>query len=713
MKMSSRRHFLRSSAMIGSGLLFSNQLFSAFANTAFGNHSIDASVTNTPSLKGFIVSDAHFGWESDIQPAPEMQKQMIDNIRRRFPDLDVMIDTGDAHHNGTDRDRERGDWSDIIMYEDDPIPFFYVPGNHEICHANDHDVEFRCAVMGSHEARPYYSFDIKGIHFVSVPELLRAVYIPRELLEWLRLDMKLNKGKTTILLSHNSLIGYSKTFEEGYRGVVNTAQIIDLMNAYPNCIAWMYGHNHNYEVVEKLNKLFISNGRIGGFDPSKGKHGLGGIYFEITSDMVDIRCYSAEFDKFVEEIDNSEPYRGKLAISTSFDATVLPAYSAGVGMARNGEKSPLYHHFVTSGKSAELHIAGVGGTIINEDPDFTMFMVRKPAIDRQLMGCSISENKASYEWKDPGILMLPSEKKQIITLPRASHNKYTYYRVAAGHDYKVTLDLQGLNGGGQNIAVRVKLFDRQGEQVMAAPLGRYILTGVRQQIVQPVKFPAGKISKSIYTDENSDNVFNFSVEIEFEDLRNEVMVHRVAIEFANAGEHTARPSVAIGKEKFGTDATLVPGEYRSFTLKPRTGSRSVVTVDVAGNGMATWLYRIKDLQWQVLGAQVEERPSSMLIGPMRNLFSHRKEVAINPYGDFRSRTFVSRLRNVDVAEVFPLEKGNKQIMVKALKTLSGKAEIEVFSPRNDLKISGGKATRNGNKYIIPVVEGATVTIKTY
>ena len=162
------------------------------------------------SLKGFIVSDAHVGWENEQQPSVEKQKEMIDQIRRKFPDLDVFIDTGDAHHNGKDRDKERGEWTDMILGQDWPIPFFYVPGNHEIAHANDRDSEFTCAVLGSHEARPYYSFDIQGIHFVSVPELIRAVYVPKELLEWLRLDLELNKDKTTILLSHNSLIGYNQ-----------------------------------------------------------------------------------------------------------------------------------------------------------------------------------------------------------------------------------------------------------------------------------------------------------------------------------------------------------------------------------------------------------------------------------------------------------------------------------------------------------------------
>jgi len=729
MKQNTRRQFLRDSALLGTSLLISNKFLptAAFAAAAGGTTSVSsgAAPAPAPALRAFIVSATHFGWDDPKHPAPEKQKQAIAAIRRRFPDLDVMFDTGDPHHNGPNHERDgaRGDWSDIIMYQDDPIPFHYIPGNHDIAHASDCDVEFRCAALGSHEARPYYSLDIKGIHFISVPELNHTVYVTRELLEWLRLDLELNKNKTTLLLGHNSLIGYSKTYEEGYRGLINTKEILDLMNAYPNCVAWMYGHNHNYEVVKKNNKLYISNGRIGGFDPSKGKHGLGGMHIEITPGKIDIRAYSAEFGKFVEELDTSEPFRGTLQLRTSLDPAAPPAYSAGAGMTCDGAKSPVHHHFTPAPETpAELYLAGVAGATLNEDPGFSLYMVRKSSNDRQLMACSIRGDKNSYDWKNPGVLMRPLDKRRVMTLPRANSNQYTYYRVAAGRDYEITLDLQGMDGGGQPILVRAKLYDRDGAQVMAAPLGQYTLAGERQQIVMPVKFPASKITKSIYTDENSDNVFNFSVEIEFAGLKKPVMLHRVAIGFAGATAQTRRPSLTLAGEKHTADATLAPGEYRGFAMaKPRAGRRSVAAMEAAGNGMATWLYRIPNLQWQVLGAPVEDRPASLLVGPMRNLFSRRKQVAITPCSDYRAKTFVSRLRNIDSAEIFPLEKNNDRITVKIHKLLAtlplpARPEIEIHSPRADLKITGAAAeparqpALNGHKYIIPVAEGATVTI---
>ncbi len=67
------------------------------------------------ALKAFIVADAHLGWESEQQPSADEQREMMRRIRRRFPD----------------RDEPLGQWTDVIPAECGPIPFYYVPGNHE------------------------------------------------------------------------------------------------------------------------------------------------------------------------------------------------------------------------------------------------------------------------------------------------------------------------------------------------------------------------------------------------------------------------------------------------------------------------------------------------------------------------------------------------------------------------------------------------------
>lgn len=186
-----RRNFITntSSAIIGTALA-PKFLTSAKGDNLSPNNTLDC------KLKGFIVSDAHFGWNHKEQPSPETQRLMMQRIIKRFPDLDVFIDTGDAHHGALKRepgDIARGNWTDIIAGGCDTAPFFYVAGNHEIIGTlYDGDQEWRCNALGSVSCRPYYSFDIKGIHFISLPELVEPVYINKESIELITIQVENN-----------------------------------------------------------------------------------------------------------------------------------------------------------------------------------------------------------------------------------------------------------------------------------------------------------------------------------------------------------------------------------------------------------------------------------------------------------------------------------------------------------------------------------------
>ena len=75
-----RRDFVKSSGLIfcGSSLIKNIYLF-AGNNLSFQKSNI---------LKGFIVTDAHFGLVHADQPSVEQQREAIRIIRQRFVDLD-------------------------------------------------------------------------------------------------------------------------------------------------------------------------------------------------------------------------------------------------------------------------------------------------------------------------------------------------------------------------------------------------------------------------------------------------------------------------------------------------------------------------------------------------------------------------------------------------------------------------------------------------
>lgn len=129
-----------------------------------------AEAARQPRFSGFIVSDAHFGWDSPVQPSPEESRRAIQHIMARFPDLDVFVDTGDAHHSNVE-DAARGDWTDIILGGCGTAPFLYCMGNHEQIEvlrsaSLQEDVEARTCRLGSLSCPPYQSWNLKGIHFV-------------------------------------------------------------------------------------------------------------------------------------------------------------------------------------------------------------------------------------------------------------------------------------------------------------------------------------------------------------------------------------------------------------------------------------------------------------------------------------------------------------------------------------------------------------------
>ncbi|MHC4796553.1 MAG: metallophosphoesterase family protein, partial [Planctomycetota bacterium] len=334
-------------------------------------------------LRGFVVADAHFGWRHPQQPRAEEIGEAMERITKRFDDLDVFLDVGDAHHGSADRENEDwlGQWTDIIAGGCGAIPFYYTAGNHEIDTWNvGYDVERRCARLGSVSARPYYSFDIKGIHFISLPQLLFMSYVSKEALDWVKLDLELNKDKSVIFLAHNSVKGTTEYHDDpGYRRLANSDEILQLLDRYPNVLAWMHGHNHTYEVVEKGGKLFVSCGRIGGFDPpyegDYGKGNLGGMYFEVGPGRLTVRGYSASKEMFFDEI--GHPQHSKtLRRETSFDVEG-PAYlSYGHGGAIDGQRMPVFNHHVSAGKTNQLFIGGADGPVINENPDFTVYTKR-------------------------------------------------------------------------------------------------------------------------------------------------------------------------------------------------------------------------------------------------------------------------------------------------------------------------------------------------
>jgi len=686
-----RREFLSgcSKVFVG-GMLISNDFLK-----------IDMS---SSSLKGFIVSDAHFGWEGAVQPSVSTQIEMIRRIRARFPDLDLLIDTGDAHHGGDQAtDADKGDWTDVILGGCPHLPFYYVTGNHEVTGTGrGFEPEWTANILGSVSCRPYYSFDLCGIHFISMPELVRAVYINEETIRWVKLDLELNKDKTTILLSHNNLLETTSRDVPGYRGVINTDEIMALLAPYPNAVAWMHGHNHDYDILEKHDRLYVSNGRIGGFDPSNGKHGLGGIYFEIDDKQLKVAPYSAEFNCFVGDLE--EPIKTHIMKinNSSYNPKAPAAHSYGTGAAADGQRVSVMHHTAASTGNTKLFFGGLEGDVLNDDSQVKYHAVRNP--DRpdgghwQLMGCSVSGGAGVYEWTDPGLKLLPTNEVRTMHCPHRGHHQYTYYRLNPNKQYKFILDIDA-EVGGQKAKLDFFVHNRSGRELASIDGPEWVLQGGPETIEHEIDFPSLEHETTIYTDIQSDEEINVSARVNFSNLQNSVQINDFIIVFSDpGGSVTQNPALIIGSEQYEYNGTLAANETASIDISSVSQSRRVYQAQCQGNKRFVWLICQTGCDWQVRNAPVADKGDYLEVGPMRNRFQAEPYIIIAPFVK-TTEPYANRLYNVEKAKVYPINRNNAKLKLKIdeLVDSSKPSRIEVISPKKPENVTGatGWKFRNG------------------
>lgn len=674
---------------------------------------------DTDVFRGFIVSDAHFGWHGKwngelMQPAPEVQRKAMRNIINAFADLDLMIDTGDAHHGslrGEDGDVARGNWTDIIPGVSGSLPFMYVPGNHEIMGWTEGDPEWRCNRLGSLCCRPYYSFDIKGIHFVSIPELMMAVYVTKETIEWLKLDLEVNRGKTIVLLSHNHIIGTTGPDEEGYRGLVNSQEMMEIIETHPNIIAWMHGHNHNYQVVKKKDRLFVSNGRIGGFDPSRGRYGIGGIYFEIGKNGMKVRSFDAEQGRILTPADGPE-LGDDLSVLTSYDPNESFSYSYGAGGSRDAERIPVINHYAGGKNEDRLYVAGADGPMISEDPKFTLYQCRRSNNHKQLFGFIVRDPENLWGWDDPGIrLYKRDDGKDIrVTIPHYGAGQCAYYRCPPDKTYRVVLDIEAETAG-PVLDLQFLWFDRNGKQLAQWNMPKYEIPKGRRIKVFETEAPDPEKLATIYVDPQEDNVLNFVSQAIFSSMSAEVKVHGFRLEMTGSGVQTLNPVVSVDERPFAREGLLAVGDVAVYEVPAFRSGRQVIGTGAQGNGRLTWLIRREGLDWQVRNAPVSDRGAYLEIGELRNPWTFNKEICIAPLFPC-SEIHVSRLSKVKGAKIYPLNRGNKTLQVVVDGTLDSRAVVEIISPFKPKLVMGSKHWEyKDGRLLVEVDAGSRIEIE--
>ena len=637
----SRRDFLSSSVILSSIVPW------AFLRPAYPEPGEDEQ-----SLKGFIISDAHFGWDNPRQPSVEVLRKNLKKIVTTFSDLDLIIDTGDAHHN-TAKEEHLEEWIQVVSEGCGAIPLFYVPGNHEISHNNRENRELRSASMGSLPCRPYYSFTIKGIHFISLPQMLGVNYISHEALEWVRLDLKVHKEETTIVLSHNALKGTTCPHDDtGYRMVANSEEVLSLLRQSPQVLIWMHGHNHTWEIIPRWQKWFVSNGRFGGFPPreSFGGERLGGIYFKIDREGILIRAWSSSEGKFFDEIDTKYQHlKQHISTSTSYDYDKPSSIAYGVGLSRNGQKTPVNRHYIGKNIQTKVYFMGVDDVWFNENSDFTSYGERPsggkvlPAVDVIPYG---KKKEIQWQWNNPGLLLSTGEDYAGVMTPRRGDARFAYYPTAPGEKYIAHLRAYAYSTGTE-VYIVWRIYQSNGVLLLEKKEDVSLLEHGYNDIFSKFVVPDFSDVETININENSDLQLLISVESVFRNSGEGVRVEQLQMKPDKTELFTKNPAIIVKGNTYAYKGILKAGEYSEVPMPSATDSRFVITSIADGNGLITYLLKETGIECQVRNATISGKKGSYNIGVLRaQMANYKPAVVIAPLTKAEIEPFVKQIENI-------------------------------------------------------------------
>jgi len=678
-----RRHFIKSSLVIASSV------------SSIGSYLKIRPVNNSENrISGFIFSDAHIGWKGYDQPTMVEQKEAIQVILSQFPNLDLVFDTGDIHHgylNERERNDARKEWLSGFSNPFSKSLFHYIPGNHELGKGPS-DTEITASKLGSHNLRPYYSFDYKGIHFVSLPQLMDIVLINRESLDWLRHDLSVNSHKTTLILSHNSILDTTYTGgQTGYRSVVNSQDVLNVMNKHNNVIAWLHGHNHQYQIVKKHGRLYVSNGRIGGFNPpqnwgSFGQGHLGGVYFEISERGIIIKCYSATKRKFFDQIGFAHLSQ-YMNIKTTFNKSHGVNYFFGHGSLTNNVKHKIVNHYLTKNE-VEFDIKELKDPTLNDNSNFeiTTELFFKGKHIKRIIGYQLLPVGLQRKSVAKGLLIennlnktvtlnLPSQKKTDINyMVRGS-----YFRCESNDEFKVEMKLSPFKSE-DKMKARIKIY--------------YIVYNINQFEIFA--------SKKFYMEEK-DFIYSTKL-IKVPELRdyNEKYL-RVSFEFIGFPKKFILSKLALSKR---VDKNILPS--LSINGKRHADLRGGITLDqnefqndgttsikYKGTQPISCLIKISNVEWQIRNAESTFKDNCINLIEYRHYYQPLNVVILKP---IHKKTFYLN----KVIDLMPVKiiYFTKSIKIKIIKINPKSCLVMVVSGK-PIKLYGS------SKYLM---KGNTLTI---
>ena len=242
-----RRRLLKCMAWAGTGILWT--LDGGIAKAAGVSEPASADVQSNPASLFFVqISDSHIGFNKAANPdVTQSLRAAVAKINALPVRPDFVVHTGDVSHLSRP---EQFDAADQVLQGIKTDRMLYVPGEHDVI--GDNGKQFFERYGKASSGPGWYSFDLKGVHFIALINVLN--FKDRGLgnlgatqLGWLEADVRGLAGSTPVVVfAHMPL--WSIYPDWGW-GTADSAQALSYLKRFGS-LTVLNGHIH--QVLQKV-----------------------------------------------------------------------------------------------------------------------------------------------------------------------------------------------------------------------------------------------------------------------------------------------------------------------------------------------------------------------------------------------------------------------------------------------------------------------------
>lgn len=236
-----RRGFLKCMAWAGTGALCLVQggVLKSYALRSPTDDSMK--MHKTGELSFVQISDSHMGFNKPANPdVVGTLKAAVDKIKALPQQPEFILHTGDISH--LSRPQEFDTVDQILKSTNKRV--FFVPGEHDVL--NDDGASYRERYGKDSQGQGWYSFDVKGVHFIGLVNVLNLKAgglgsLGQEQLEWLKDDVRHLRHSTPIVVFAH--IPLWAVYPQWGWGTDDSAQALSYLKKFGS-VAVLNGHIH-------------------------------------------------------------------------------------------------------------------------------------------------------------------------------------------------------------------------------------------------------------------------------------------------------------------------------------------------------------------------------------------------------------------------------------------------------------------------------------